>query len=71
MDGPGKYDDLCTKVREETKATGVILVVMDGNRGYGFSVQAPLVIVLGLPQILRDLAGKIEEDIAKGRISDS
>lgn len=36
---PGKYDDLATYVREQTQATGVIVVVIDGNKGPGFSQQ--------------------------------
>ena len=63
--GPGKYDALCTKIREETKAQGVILMVFDGNQGSGFSVQAPLDLTFGLPAILRDLAQQIEEDMKK------
>lgn len=38
--GPGIYDDLCTKAREESDADVTILIIMGGNRGSGFSVQA-------------------------------
>lgn len=38
--GPGKYDDLCTIVREQSEATAAIVIILDGNRGTGFSVQA-------------------------------
>lgn len=37
--GPGKYDPLCTMVREATRAEAVILGVF-GPEGVGFSVQA-------------------------------
>ena len=39
MFGPGKYDELCTAAREETKAVGVVLIVIDGEHGNGFSCQ--------------------------------
>lgn len=35
--GPGKYDDLCTYVREKAKAEGAIVIVYGGERGQGFS----------------------------------
>lgn len=66
--GPGKYDALCTEIREETKAQGVILMVFDGDQGCGFSVQAPFELTLGLPSILRDLAQQIEDDLKKGKL---
>ena len=62
MIGPGKYDEQCTKVREETKAAGVILLVLGGSAGSGFSCQASLETTLRLPQMLRDLAQQIEAD---------
>ncbi len=37
--GPGKYDDLATYVREKAEAKGVLILVLDGNRGSGFSAQ--------------------------------
>jgi hypothetical protein len=37
--GPGKYDDACTAAREATEAAGVILIVLGGQHGSGFSVQ--------------------------------
>lgn len=39
-EGPGKYDDFVTQVREQTLADAVILIVLNGNRGSGFSMQA-------------------------------
>ena len=62
MIGPGKYDDLCTIVREGAKARGVVLLVMDGARGQGFSVQATIDILAQLPQMLRTIADQIERD---------
>lgn len=59
--GPGKYDDLCTEVREKTGAEAVIVLVKNGNKGSGFSMQATLKLTLGLPTILRSLADEIEK----------
>jgi len=66
--GPGKYDDLCTYVREQAKAEGVIVLVFGGERGNGFEVQATLSITLGLPEILRSMADKIDAMHGKGEL---
>ncbi len=58
--GPGKYDDVATMVRESTQAEAVIIMVVGGNKGSGFSVQAPLEFTLKLPNILRNIAADIE-----------
>ena len=61
--GPGKYDEHATKVRNETDAAGVILIVIDGKRGSGFSVQASPDFVARLPTLLRAVADGIDEDL--------
>lgn len=66
MIGPGKYDDECTTVRIGTQARGVILVVHEGIRGNGFSVQAPLDLQVRLPDILEYIARTIRADLANG-----
>ena len=58
--GPGKYDDVCTEIREKTEAVGVVMIVVEGNKGSGFSCQAPLEVTIKLPQILRQMADDIE-----------
>ena len=62
MLGAGKYDQLCTYVREQAGAQGALLLVLGGTKGNGFSLQADLVTTLRLPEILRELATKIEAD---------
>jgi hypothetical protein len=61
--GPGKYDYLATYVREEAHAGAVVVIVIDGNDGSGFSVQATTRFVEGgvLVKLLRDLADQIEK----------
>jgi hypothetical protein len=61
--GPGKYDDLATQAREAAKARGVILIIIDGNKGSGFSVQADLITTARLPALLERLAADIRRDL--------
>lgn len=59
--GPGKYDDLATDLRNKAKAEGVLLVVLNGERGSGFSAQLSVADTLMLPGLLRSIAAQIEE----------
>lgn len=62
--GPGKYDDLCTYVREQAEAELAIVVIGGGNRGEGFCVQsANADVTAALPKMLRCMADSIEKDI--------
>jgi hypothetical protein len=66
--GPGKYDGEATWVQARTQATGVLLMILNGNKGNGFSIasfdiQATLEITLALPKLLREMANHIEADI--------
>lgn len=58
--GPGKYDDLATKVREESGGS-VLLIILDGNKGDGFAMQADVLTMLKTPEILRSVIKHIEE----------
>jgi len=68
--GKGKYDDLCTTVREQTQAGAAFVIVLNGNKGSGFSAQfdesmvgpAGMVVVA---RSLREVAAEIEADIAR------
>lgn len=59
--GAGKYDNLCTKVREEVDAKGALVIIIDGNKGNGFSAQLPPESAQGIPSMLRTVADQIEE----------
>lgn len=62
--GPGKYDELCTIVREESHAEGAIVIILNGDRGCGFSVQVTyLAALLGLVDFLKHVAEEIERSI--------
>lgn len=65
MIGAGKYDDDLTAVRMKLHATGAVLIVFDGPHGPGFSVQAPLPLLVGLPIVLRELANAVERDVQR------
>lgn len=70
MEGPGKYDDICTIVRENTQALGAIIIVIGGNKGSGFSVQtiSPN-FASKLPKILRLLADDLEDERNKDKLT--
>lgn len=62
--GPGKYDDICTSAREQAGADGVVLIVIGGKHGNGFSVQADVPVTLALPDLLEVVARDLRADIA-------
>lgn len=57
--GPGIYDDLCTYVRQQSQGTLTIVLVVDGARGSGFSVQGPPRLHDSVPEMLEDMARAI------------
>lgn len=61
--GPGKYDDVCTQVREQTNAEGVIVVIANGDKGSGFSCQASPEMTANLPHLLESMAKQIRESL--------
>lgn len=62
--GPGKYDAACTAARETTHAAGVLLIVIGGNQGNGFSAQLTPDILITVPELLRDMAKQIDQQLA-------
>ena len=64
--GPGKYDHLTTLVRKRagvTEGGGVVLIVVGGDKGPGFSVQADFETSLMLPDILEMVAKQMRRDV--------
>lgn len=61
--GPGKYDAEAMTVMESAKAKGVILIVIGGDRGEGFSVVATPEVTWALPDMLRSIAKDVEVDL--------
>jgi hypothetical protein len=61
--GPGKYDELCTAAREEAKAVAVVLIVINGEHGNGFSCQThDLTLLAKIPDVLEQVAAGIRAD---------
>lgn len=58
--GPGKYDLLCTMARELARAEAAIVIILNGNRGNGFSCQGTPEVTAALPALLRHTADNIE-----------
>lgn len=67
--GPGKYDYACTLARGVTEGRGVVLIILDGRFGNGFSVQCEDPAMLAsLPTMLRSTADAVERTTqAEGR----
>jgi len=61
--GPGKYDDLCTYVREKSEAGAAVVIVLGGKHGHGFSVQVYGGYEIQLAETLEDLARQLRGDI--------
>lgn len=59
--GPGKYDAVCRLVRNETGGD-VVVIVIGGRLGNGFSCQASLATTLALPGLLEEMARQIRKD---------
>lgn len=66
--GPGAYDNLCTYVREQAKAQGAIVIVLGGEKGQGFSMQADAITTLTVPDILERVAKEIRASFRSGVI---
>ena len=62
----GKYDSLCEQVLRMTEARTVILMILEGHKGSGFSVCTllPREDLPTVPKILREIAGQIETQAA-------
>lgn len=65
--GPGKYDALCTFVRERANADGALVIVLNGEHGNGFSCQADLSTTLTLSGLLEDVARQIKASVPTER----
>lgn len=59
--GHGKYDREATLVRERTDAEVVVVIVLNGRAGSGFSVQHVSDATVDLPGLLDYLARNIRE----------
>lgn len=60
--GPGKYDAQCTQVREAVHARGVLVIVIDGTQGSGFSAQGDAETLVSVPEVLEAVAADIRRE---------
>lgn len=64
--GPGKFDSLCTYVREQAEAQAAVVLVVNGRLGNGFSVQAERELpLLVLAEMLETVARQMRADAGK------
>jgi hypothetical protein len=65
--GPGKYDDVCTLARQaagcDETGGAVVLIVIGGRHGNGFSMQSDLDTLNMLPDLLEQMAKQIRSDV--------
>jgi hypothetical protein len=66
--GAGKYDYICTAAREMAKADGALVIILGGEIGSGFSVQADFATQLKLPDMLEMMAKQIRSDLEAGQL---
>jgi hypothetical protein len=69
--GPGRYDDLCTYVRERSKGDGAVVMIFGGQHGNGFSVQVAKPLLENLPTLLREMADDMDADLVGGNLVES
>jgi len=62
MKGPGKYDALCTDVREKTNAECAFILIFNGDKGSGFSCQIRGPATVDVAAVLEYMAGEIRKD---------
>jgi hypothetical protein len=56
----GKYDEIAQDLQHHLDAAGVLVIVVDGNRGSGFSVCGTKTVITSLVGILRFCAEQME-----------
>ncbi len=70
--GEGKYDRECEAILRLERAGLVLVIVIGGRRGGGFSLAAldnpeHLGLIPQVPGMLRQIADKVEEDLRKSK----
>jgi hypothetical protein len=62
--GEGKYDQECQDARIATRAVAALLIVIEGDKGTGFSMQTVDEALLRVvPALLRQVADSIATDL--------
>jgi hypothetical protein len=61
----GLFDTACNHVRDMTRARCVVVIVIDGESGSGYSVVGPLEAQVLLPDILHKMADTLRGQLSK------
>jgi hypothetical protein len=64
-EGPDKYDAWCTMVRTGVHAEGVLMMVVNGVYGSGFSCQGSREVHRNMVTVLRNVADQLEQDLIR------
>ena len=68
--GGGKYDELAMSVRQKSSARTVVVLIIDGLLGDGFSCcSSEKEDIRCLPSLLRSMADSIESDVQGGELN--
>lgn len=68
--GPGKYDDVCTAARVAAGAEVALVIIINGNKGSGFSMQgdAKALITSGtVADLLEAVAAELRRDLGPAK----
>lgn len=68
MIGPGKYDAVCTVAREMAGAEVALVLIINGNKGSGFSMQGDeraRITAETVARMLESVAAEMRRDIEK------
>lgn len=57
-----KYGNLCAEIREKYQADGVVLLILGGNEGSGFVIQADDNAQAQIPDFLEQAADKLRQN---------
>lgn len=61
--GKGIYDEHLTVARDASKAEGAILIILNGDKGSGFSCQLSPYLMPRIPAMLEAMAQEIRKDL--------
>lgn len=67
----GRYDDYADRLQKELQSQGVVLIVIGGEKGSGFSIAATPAVVVDMPSVLHEIACMMDRkmsDHPNGRI---
>lgn len=61
----GRYDELAERALDETEATAVVVLVVNGKKGHGFSCSCDPSVAAHLHRSIPDLSRAVADDIER------